>query len=272
MARLGHHRVTPGEPEAIRLLLLSNATRSDFPPLVDLPTALQPTVCILLSAIAVPEKLEEFYRYQWVDYRSREDRTIEDLACWLRKRTPEFRSRFLPGSFPPRATILPGTLGFISICLTGLAMLLMYATLLYILELAFQGYEGPPVWGEIAGIATAVIASATAGALRGRLVTFPVCASGFLTAFVMLAVFAASQHADRGAFVLLFLIPALIGFGNASAVRDWLPTRRPPWSHVPSLAPQPNWRFLARQALLPLLAAIAATIILTSSEGIGLRY
>lgn len=266
MACWGHRRVTAGGLEALRLILLSNATSSDFAPLVDLPMAPQPSVCILLSAIAVPEQLEEFYRYQWVDYRRRENRTIEDLARWLSEPTPEFRARFLPGSLPPRVTIVPGAPGFVSMCLTGLAMLLMYAVLLYILELAFQPHEGPPVWGEIAGIASAVVAAATAGAFRGRLVTFPACASGFVAAFALLAVFAASQHADFGAFVLIFLFPAMIAYGNASAVRDWLPTRWPPWRQVSSLAPQPPWRFLARQVLLPLLAAIAAAVIFTSGE------
>lgn len=265
MERWGHWRVTSGEPEAIRLLLLSNATLSDFAPLVDLPSTLQPTVCILLSAIAVPERLEEFYQHQWVDYRGADDLTIEDLARWLSESTTEFR-RISPGSVPPTATTFSGTAGFLSICLTGLAMFLMYAVLLDVLELAFQHYEGPPLWGEIAGIASAVVAAATAAAFRGRLATFRVCASGFVAAFALLAVFAASQHADLDAYVLIFLIPAMIGFGNASAVRNWLPTFPPPRSQA-SLAPQPPWRFLARQALLPLLAAIAWAIIYTSGEG-----
>jgi len=264
----GHHLADPGEPGTIQVLLLSNATPVDFAPLVTLAIEQKPTVCVLLSAIAVADDREAFHQYQWIDYRRRDNHEIEALARWLNEGVPKSLTVSAPDVRPPSATILPVGALFVSIPLTALSSLLMYHFLLRLLEIPIYGYQGLPVAAELTEAGSAVFAALTAAAIRGRLFTFWTYAVGMTCTFALLLSTGVLQGTDAGGVAVVLIIGGCLWFMSAAEMRKWLLARRLPWRHSATLAPQPAWRFLARQALILFVAALAFAIIWASSDGI----
>jgi hypothetical protein len=265
MGGWGYQRVGAEEPQALRLLLLSNATPVDFAPLVgDTPRDF-PTVCVLLSAIAIPQEREALQRYQWVDYRRGEDREIEMIAEWLSKGTPVGA---LPEIRPPTVTTLPFGPLLASIVLTVFASLLMFDVMLNLLGTiaSVRDYYARPVSLDLTELANALVAAVTAAMLRGRLVTFLQYQIGFFVIFALLIAYAAMDNADSGGFVFVIVGTLVIEVLTAQGIRNWLPVRRIHWRQLPTLATQPAWRFVRRQVLILVLAAVAAAVMWTSSD------
>jgi hypothetical protein len=250
------------------VLLLSNATPIDFEPLVMLSTERKPTVCVVLSAIAVADDRDAFHQHQWIDYRRREDHVIEVLARRLNEGASQFITEVLPDVSAPSATVLPYTALIVSAVLTVLSSGLMFAVLLRLLEIPTVGYQGPPMTAALAEAGSGFFALLTAAAIRGRLVTVWTYAVGMTGACAFLF---ATIVLQGGGFPVDVLIGAGVLMYSSASMRDWLPARRLPWRHPATLAPQPAWRFLARQALVSFVAALAVAVIWASSDGIRWR-
>jgi hypothetical protein len=144
----------------------------------------------------------------------------------------------------------------------------MFESLLRLLEMPLRDYTPALVWSEVSGVCSALVGASASAALRGRLVTFRVYAFAFAAAVCLFLADAAFQGADAGFYVTSLLVPGLLWFGNADSVRDWLLMRPIRWWDIQTLAPQAPWRFLARQIIVPLTAAVAAAIIYASSDAI----
>jgi hypothetical protein len=266
LERWGHRRASPGEPEAARFLLLSNATPADFAPLAA-PVRHIPTICVLISAIAIPDDREILYRFQWADIRDSELGRFERFAAWLSDGTIEEHFR---ESRPPTAPILPADLGAVPMVFAAFGFLLTFELMLNILGRAagMAGYDARPLGVDLSELGAALAGAAMAAAVRGRLITFLQYQAGFAVTFALLLAYLMIIGAEAGAILVPLVIGLFMEVSLFSKMRRWLPARTISWRHSHTLAPQPAWQFFWRQVLILVLAAMGAAVIVTSSDAV----
>jgi hypothetical protein len=267
MERWGHRRACPGEPEATRFLLLSNATPADFAPLAA-PVRHIPTICVLISAIAIRDDREILHRFQWADIRDSETLGgFERFAAWLCDGTIEERFR---ENRPPTAPILPGVLGVVPMVFAAFGFLLTFELMLNILGRAagMYLYDARPVGVDLSELGAALTAAAMAAAVRGRLITFLQYQAGFALTFALLLAHCMIRDAETGAILVLLYIALFVEVTTFLRMRRWLPVRTISWRHSHTLAPQPAWQLFRGQVLILVLTAIGAAVIVTSGDAL----
>lgn len=265
LAARGHYPARHAGEASVRLLVLSNATSVTFEPLLELGRSRMPTVCILASAIAVSDERAVFHRYQWIDYRKRDDAVLYALALWLCERQRRVGQEFAAEAEVGRIMLPLGGV-MMSGCLTIFAGMFLFAILVPILESSFQPYDGPPTWGLFGGLAAALTAAAGAAVIRARAATF----AEFLGLYVVTAGFAyvINLACEGELYPFLALGACSVLVDSRRELSEWLLARRLPWWNYPTIAPQPVGRFVSRQIAVALGAAAAASVVYASGEAL----
>jgi hypothetical protein len=269
MEREGHRPATGADdPDRVNVLLLSGATSATFAPLAELERATPATLCVVVSAVSIADDLAVFRRYEWLDYRKQEKERLSALAEWLHRPGNSLPVWLTMGTEHPGRIRLPIGPGFLWGVITLVAAGLAFAALLELLESLYQPYSGPSAWGVATTLGGALAGAAGAAVLRGRAVTAPVFSALYLAAVAGVVSYGAAVGADFGFYVDITVF-ALLFFANLRSLRDWLLARPLPWHNYPTLAPQPIYRFLARQLVVTLGSAIAASVIVASSGALN---
>jgi hypothetical protein len=260
LAVYGHLAAEPGSEPAARLLVLSSATSTAFEPLRELGNRQLPTICIVASTIALDAAPAAFHRFHWIDYRRHDREVLAALARWLDR--PERRSEGLAAeTLEAGRTVLPVGVGFLSGALAVASGMLLFGATAQAIQSAVLGSPaGPTALDPRYGLAAGLVAALAAAVLRARAVT----TAAFLVLYAgAFALACAYLHAMYLELSILAGVPLA---STLSRVDDWLLAFQLRWTRYATIAPQPTWRFVARQVVTVLLPATAAAVIVSSGD------
>lgn len=270
---------------AVCLLSLSNATPTDFAPLRAAGTSTRPVVCIALSSIALGSDLAPVQRLHWIDYRARNDLTIEALARWLSTGNPAVTPTLAAEDAEPASLDglkLPVGVSMLQSALLFLAAVVLCCMLTPLLERTFSSRDVQPAWGLLSGFLAALLAVTASTLLVARVTTLPMLVVTSLVGIGLFGLWGAAPETATGGgtsgglglLAMLAVIGGAFVYAVASVsggeLRSWFLAEGLPWrSSENTLAASSVTRLATRQTALAFGAGVASSIILASNIGLG---